>query len=140
MVLKKLPPDKDVKFVDFTTGKTVCSHNECYEKFIESSEPKIYTPMSRDYFKTIVKFRYYFHQCTECGRKQQSSSDEKKSKQSYFDMGHAFEGTPNTDPELILTEEEIKHHTEIIRKLYEKHINSVPIEKTRPSFRNIKKK
>ena len=131
MVLKKLPPEQDVKFFDPNNGELLCSLNQCYKKFVETSEPKIYTPISKEYYSNIVKFRSYFHKCTECGRKQISRSDETKSKKSFAEMGLPM-GPRSNDPELVLTEEEIKYHSEFIKKRTEKYENTVPYEKTIP--------
>lgn len=132
MALKKLPDDRDVTFFDVNTGKISCSYNECYKKFVESSEPKIWTPTNKDYYNDIVKFRSFFHQCTECGRKHLSKSDERKSKESFHDYGFAFTVTPTDDPELVLTDEELKHYGEIVKKRHEERKNRVPYELTFP--------
>lgn len=82
MALKKLPKNKaDVKFLDNETLEVVCTYNQCYKKFEPSSDWLIWTPEWREF--SPVKFENFFHECTECGRRQQNKEDKTKSISSY---------------------------------------------------------
>ncbi len=118
MALKKLPNNKNVKYINPETGKVDCTYNDCFTKFIESSRTEIWTPKVSDGY-LIVKFRTHHHECTECKRTQSSSSDKRKSMESYKNqikrpMEVASLYDDDYDPELILTSEEKQKYTNII--------------------------
>jgi len=82
MALRKIPKNKpDVKFLDNETFEVICTYNQCYKKFDPSSDWAIWTPEWKDFSPT--KFEYFFHECKECGRRQQNKEDKTKSLESY---------------------------------------------------------
>lgn len=72
MILKPLP-ENDIKFIDPVTLKVVCFYNHCYSKFEEVNEDHIWIGKN-----TQQKYKQYFHQCSECGRKLVTKDDKRK--------------------------------------------------------------
>ena len=70
MALRKIK--NDITYYD-ADGKINCSYNKCYKKFVESYGFLVKTPQYTDY--QPVKTPHFFHECTECGRKQRNKKD-----------------------------------------------------------------
>lgn len=77
MTLKKLPNIKDTKFIDPITRNIICSYNQCYSKFVETFETKIWKKDNTDY-----EYKNKSHVCPDCNRKILSNADKTYNKNS----------------------------------------------------------
>ncbi len=71
MANKFLKKKVDVSYIDPTTGKVLCTFNQCRHKFtIESFEVR-----KNEYDE---EKHFFYHACNECGRKEQTRADKYK--------------------------------------------------------------
>ena len=72
----------DVNYIDLATGEVECTFNECRLKFKPAHAVNSFSPKRHNDGMTF-EFVEYFHECTDCGRKQKGSGDRGKSISSY---------------------------------------------------------
>jgi len=106
--LKKLPKNKDITYFNVETMEKECTYNQCYQKFVQTSEWDVKTFGG----ELPIKFKTIFHQCPACERRHKSSSDIKDSIQNYES---AIFGEDSVNTPEFTSEEELK-----IKKFMEK--------------------
>ena len=72
----------DINYIDPATGEVDCSFNECRLKFKPAYAVNSFSPKRHNDGMTF-EFVEYFHECTDCGRKQKGNGDRSKSIGSY---------------------------------------------------------
>lgn len=109
-MLKKLPKNKsDIKFINAETMQVECTYNQCFKKFVESDRYVIET--TEDYDYNPIKYKSYFHKCTECERLYANRDDKTK---TYEDFLNQRFSTPK------LTLEETEQVLKQLKRIYEK--------------------
>lgn len=118
--LKKLPKKKDITYFNLETMEKECSYNQCYQKFVQTSEWDVKCLDG----KKPIKFKTFFHECPDCGRREKSSIDKKMSKQKYES---AIFGKDSVNPPELTPEEklEVKKFMEK-KKDYGTYLNGTP--------------
>ena len=72
----------DISYINPTTGETDCMFNECRLKFKPAYDVNSISPQKHNKGMTY-EFAEYFHECTDCGRRQRGNTDRGKSISSY---------------------------------------------------------
>ena len=72
----------DLNYIDPVTRERICSFNECRLKFKPAYAVNSFSPKRHNEGATF-EFVEYFHECTDCGRKQKGNGDRGKSIGSY---------------------------------------------------------
>jgi hypothetical protein len=117
--LKKLPKNKDITYFNVETMEKECTYNQCYQKFVRTSEWDVKS--TAGIFP--IKFETVFHQCPDCGRKHKSHNDVKDSAKNYESVICA---APSERPELTPQEWlEVEKFMEN-KKEYGKYIHGSP--------------
>jgi hypothetical protein len=106
--LKKLPKNKDITYFNLETMEKECTYNQCYQKFVQINEWDVKCLDG----KKPIKFKTFFHECPDCGRREKSSVDKQMSKQKYES---AIFGEDSVNPPELTPSEELK-----VKKFMEK--------------------
>ena len=67
----------DIIYIDPVTMQKVCSFNECINKFTKEGTEVIKSPKGSMYDYVV-----YYHECTQCGRRERGKEDKKKGYQT----------------------------------------------------------